>query len=146
MWQVVQKNGLNLLNNFINQIKVKDKLKFIVWLLFALMFINAGLNKFFNYMPMPDDMPESMLKLMAAFASIGWLMPLVAVVEIVGGLLFLFHKTRALGAVIILPVMVGIFLTNIFDAPSGIPIAFILFLINIWTIFEYKEKYLPLLK
>lgn len=88
---------------------MKNKILFIVSLLFSLMFINAGLNKFFNYMPMPEDLPEEMMKVMAAFMEIGWLMPFIAVAEIVGGVLFIFKKTRALGAIIIFPVMIGIF-------------------------------------
>lgn len=120
---------------------MKNKILFVVSLLFGLMFINAGLNKFFNYMPMPDDMPESMLKLMAAFSEISWLMPLVAIVEIVGGALFISNKYRALGAIIIFPVMVGILLTNIFNAPSGLPIALILLLINLWGMYDNRKKY-----
>lgn len=46
---------------------MKKKILFGVSLLFGLMFINAGLNKFFNYMPMPEDLPESMIKVMTAF-------------------------------------------------------------------------------
>jgi uncharacterized membrane protein YphA (DoxX/SURF4 family) len=124
---------------------MKNKIIFTVSLLFGLMFINAGLNKFFNYMPVPEDLPESMLKLMEAFMTIGWLMPLVGIVEIIGGILFIFPKTRALGAIVILPIMVGILLTNIVNAPSGLPIAAVLFIINVWIIFENKDKYLPLI-
>ncbi len=32
---------------------MKNKILFVVSLLFGLLFINAGLNKFFNYMPVP---------------------------------------------------------------------------------------------
>ena len=49
---------------------MKNKILFVVSLLFGMMFINAGLNKFFNYMPMPKDMPESMNRVMAAFMQI----------------------------------------------------------------------------
>jgi uncharacterized membrane protein YphA (DoxX/SURF4 family) len=110
------------------------------------MFLNAGLNKFFNYMPVPKDLPESMIKVMGAFMQISWLMPLVGVIEIVGGILSMIPKYRALGAIIILPVMVGILLLNIFDAPSGLPIALVLFAINVWVIIENRVKYIPLIK
>ncbi len=125
---------------------MKSKILFGVSLLFGLMFINAGLNKFFNYMPMPADMPESMTKLMTAFMQVSWLMPLVAVAEITGGLLFIITKYRALGAIIIFPMLIGILLTNIFNAPSGLPIALVLFIINVWVIIENRDKYLPMIK
>ncbi|OFZ02253.1 MAG: DoxX family protein, partial [Bacteroidetes bacterium RIFCSPLOWO2_12_FULL_31_6] len=85
------------------------------------MFINAGLNKFLNYIPVPDDMPEAMVKLTTALMSISWLMPLIATVEIVGGILFIIPKFRALGAIIIFPIVVGIVLTHTINEPSGLP-------------------------
>jgi putative oxidoreductase len=125
---------------------MKKKILFVVSLLFGLVFINAGLNKFFQYMPVPKDMPENMMKLMAAFMQIGWLMPLIAVAEITGGVLFITNKFRALGAIIIFPVLVGILLTHIIDAPSGLPMALSLLVIEIWVIYENRGKYLPMVK
>ena len=125
---------------------MKKKIILVVSILFGLMFINAGLNKFFNYIPVPADMPEKMMKAMTAMMEIGWLMPLVAVAEIVGGVLFMITKFRALGAIIIFPVMVGILLTNVFIAPSGLPMALVLLAINLWIIFDNREKYLPMIK
>lgn len=125
---------------------MKKKILFVVSLLFGLMFINAGLNKFLNYMPMPKDMPESMMNLMTAFTSIGWIMPLVAVAEIVGGILFITNKFRALGAIIIFPVLIGIVLTHIVNEPSGLPIGIALLAIETWVIIENREKYLPMIR
>ena len=125
---------------------MKNKILFVLSLLFGLMFINSGLNKFLNYMPMPKDMPENMLKVMNAFMEIGWLMPLVAIAEIVGGILIIIPKYRALGAIIIFPVMIGIILTHIVNAPSGLPIAVVLLVINLWVIIENRQKYLPMIK
>ena len=125
---------------------MKKKILFIVSLLFGLMFINSGLNKFFHYMPIPKDMPANMLNLMGAFMAIGWLIPLIATAEIVGGILFITNKYRALGAIVILPVMIGILLTHTIDAPSGLPMALVLFAINIGVIIENRSKYLPMIE
>ena len=97
-------------------------------------------------MAMPKDMPENMMKVMNAFMEIGWLMPLIAVVEIVGGVLFITNKYRALGAIIIFPVMVGILLTHVVNMPSGLPIAVVLMAINLWIIIENRDKYLPMIR
>lgn len=97
-------------------------------------------------MPMPDDLPETMVKLMNAFMEISWLMPLVGFAEIIGGLLFIIPKTRALGAIVIFPVMIGILLTNIVNEPSGLPIALVLFAVNLWVIYENREKFSALIK
>ena len=125
---------------------IKTKVLFVLALLFSLLFINAGLDKFFHYMPMPKDMPEKTVKAFAAFMEIGWIMPLVGAAELIGGLLIILPRTRALGALIILPVMVGIVLTNIVQDTSGLPIALILSGILTWILFENREKYLPLVK
>lgn len=95
---------------------------------------------------MPEDIPANMMIIMGALMQIGWLMPLVAIAEIVGGVLFMINKTRALGAIIIFPVMIGIMLINILNAPSGLPIALTLFAINIWVIVENRSKYLPMIQ
>ena len=124
---------------------MKKKILFVVSILFGLMFINAGLNKFFNYIPVPADMPEKMMNAMKAIMEIGWLLPLIAVAEITGGILFMIPKYRALGAIVIFPVMIGILLTNIFIAPSGLPIALVLLAINLWVIIENRAKYLPMI-
>ena len=84
---------------------MKKKIMFVVSLLFGLEFINAGLNKFFNYMPIPEDLPENMVKLMSAIMEVSWLIPLVAFAEILGGLLFAIPKTRILGAMVIFPII-----------------------------------------
>ncbi|MFC0604312.1 DoxX family protein [Winogradskyella pulchriflava] len=110
------------------------------------MLINAGLNKFFNYMPVPEDLPENMVKLMSAFMEISWLMSLVGFAEVLGGLLFAIPKTRALGAIVIFPVMIGILLTNIISVPSGLPLVLVLLVINLWVIYENREKYAVLIK
>jgi len=110
------------------------------------MFVNAGLNKFFNYMPMPENMPEEQLEIMGAFVQIAWLMPLIAITEIAGGILFAIPRYRPLGAIIILPVVVGIVLHHFIHAPEGLPIAIALLAVNAWAIAENWKKYLPMIQ
>jgi len=98
-------------------------------------------------MPMPEITPEQM-KIFDAFNKLHWMMPLVGALEIIGGLLFIIPKTRALGAIVILPVMVGIILHvfTIDKFTTGMSIAGVLLLINLWIIFDNKGKYKALLK
>jgi len=124
---------------------MKSKVLFVVSLLFGLMMINSGFNKFFNYMPMPE-IPEAAGQFMYAIIQSGWLFVLVAIVEIIGGALIIYSKTRALGAVVLLPIIVGILLFNLVMAPSGAIMGLILFAINIWAIVENTGKYLPMIQ
>ena len=125
--------------------KVKQIIFNIASTLFGLLMINAGLNKFFFFMDNPP-MPAAGNVLMEALIASNWIMPLAAMVEIIGGVLFIIPKTRALGVIVILPVIVGILLFNIVLAPANMPFGIILFSINIWAIFENREKYMPLIR
>lgn len=124
---------------------MKQKITFVLSLLFGLFFINAGLDKFFHYMPMPEKISDELIKAMTGMMAVTWLMPLIAVAEIVGGLLIIFPKTRALAALIIFPVMVGILLTNTVTDASGFPIAAIFAIVLIWIIYDNRAKYLPII-
>jgi uncharacterized membrane protein len=86
-----------------------------------------------------------MLKAFNAFMEIGWLMPLVGLAEIIGGLFIIIPRTRAIGALIIFPVMVGIVLTNIVQDKTGLPIALSFSLILAWIMYENRQKYMPLI-
>jgi general stress protein CsbA len=55
-------------------------------------------------------------------------------------------KFRALGALMIFPLMIGILLTHITVAPSGLPLAIILFVILLWIIYENRARYFGLIK
>ncbi len=129
-----------------NTFNMKKIILFVLCLLVGLMFINAGLNKFFNYMPPPKDMPEDTLKMFNGMMQISWLMPLLAVAEIVGGILFIIPKYRALGALVLFPVLVGILLTHFTVAPEGLPIALAMTAIFIWVLIENRQKYLALIR
>ena len=116
--------------------------KTIVFSLFALMFINAGLDKFFHYMPVPE-MP-GMEKINEAVMTLKWILPLTGAIELLAGILIIFPKTRALGALMIFPVMIGILAHNLTFMPEGLLIAGILFLINLWMIVDNCTKIKPL--
>lgn len=124
---------------------MRNKILNVLSILTALLFLNAGFNKIFNYIPVPTDMPPALVADNAAFMEIAWLIPLVAIVEIIGGLLLIFRKTRAIGALMIFPIMIGIVLIHATVAPSGLPLAIGLSLILGWIIVENKDKYLSLL-
>jgi uncharacterized membrane protein YphA (DoxX/SURF4 family) len=126
---------------------MRKKVLTVFSILFGLMMINSGLNKFFNYIPVPDDLPAPVLEAMTAFMQIGWVLPLVAVVvEIAGGILFIIPRFRALGAIMILPVMAGILLFHLVQAPENILMALIFAGINAWAIAEDWRKYQALVR
>lgn len=125
---------------------MKNKILFALSLLFGLVLINGGLNKFLNYMPVPDNLPEALVKDNNAIMEISWLLPLIGFAEVLGGLLIIFPKTRALGAIVVFPVMVGVLLTHVFVEPSGLPVALVIWAVLLWIIYENRKKYLPMIE
>ncbi len=87
------------------------------------------------------DFTAAQMKIFSAFMVITWMMPLIAIVEIIGGILFMINRTRALGAIVILPVMVGVLVHHSVLEPSGLVIALVLMAINLLAIFDNWKKY-----
>jgi putative oxidoreductase len=123
---------------------MKNKIFMGVRILFAIMMINSGLNKFFNFMPMPE-MAEAAGNLMGAFFASGYIFPLVAIVEVLAGALIFTKKFNALGAVLMMPITVNIFLVHTVLDPAGFIMGLVLLLINLWILIENKEKFKSLL-
>jgi putative oxidoreductase len=124
---------------------MKSKILTVLCALFGLAMIVFGLNKLVPFIPMPE-LTEEQKTLFGAFGTIKWLMPLIAVVEIVGGLLIAIPKTRALGAIVILPVLVGIIVHHLTFDMAGIAIPAVLALIELWVLADNKNRYLPMIK
>jgi len=125
---------------------MKNKILTVLSAIFGLLLINGGLDKFFHYMPTPEDLNPELIKDFEALVEISWLMPLIALAELIGGALLIFPRTRALGALIVLPVMVGVLLTHIFVDPSQIIVAIVIWVILLWILYDNREKYLPIIK
>jgi putative oxidoreductase len=125
---------------------MKDKILTGLYIVFGLLFINSGINKFLNYMPMPENISTELVNLMNSFKDIKWLMPLVAVAEIIGGALLIFKKYRALGAIILFPITIGVLLVHIVQDSSGLIMGLIVFGLNLWIIYENRAKYMPMIQ
>lgn len=124
---------------------MKNKILTVLCVLFGAMFVNSGLNKILHYIPVPEDIPEAMNSMMNHLVDIGWIMPLVAFVEIIGGILFVIPRTRFLAALMLCPILIGILLTHFSAAPEGLPMIGILLVIYIWVLIENKHKIKALL-
>lgn len=122
---------------------MKNKIYNITCILFGIMMIIFGANKFFNFIPVPE-MSTEQKEVFNAFLKIGWLMPLVAIIEIVGGILFLFSRKRALAALMMLPIIVGILAHHVHHDPSSIGIAVFFAGIELWVLLENRKKYTQL--
>ena len=88
-------------------------------------------------MPEPTGMPDLAIKFNEVFAASGWLMA-VKVCECLGGLLVLFPRTRNLGLLVLVPIILNIILVNLLIMGSGPKILLLLVLPAILVIYERK--------
>ena len=121
---------------------MKEKAITGIRFLLGLIMVNSGLNKFLHYMPMPE-MTEQAMELMAAFGASGYMFPLIAITEIIAGILLLSKKYTALGAVLMMPITVNILLFHAFLDTAGMVMGIVLLLINIVILVFRKETSLP---
>ena len=108
--------------------------------LLGLLFVVFGSNFFLNFIPMPPPPPEGtpVAMFFGAFFATGYL-AFVKVLEILGGLLVAIPRTRPLGLLLLVPIIVNIlafhtFITagaGLLEAPLLLIVALTLFLV--WT-------------
>jgi len=122
---------------------MKEKVIIVIRFLLGLMMVNAGLNKFFHYIPM-SEMSQSAMDLMDAFGASEYMFPLIAITEIVAGVLLLTKRYTAVGAVLMIPITVNIFLFHMFLDTAGMGMGIVLLLINIAILVSENKRLYPL--
>ncbi len=106
---------------------MKAKLPLIARLALGLIFALFGLNGLMmimtgsGFIPMPPPAPE-FGEAMGGLFKLGYLMPLVKVLEIIGGVLLLIGVYKRLALVLLIPIIVNIVGVHLFLDPSGLPI------------------------
>jgi putative oxidoreductase len=100
-------------------------------LLLGLVFVAFGLNGLLmvtgnsGFIPMPPPAPE-VADIMGGFFKIGYLMPLVKVLQVTAGVLLLSGMFVNLALLILGPIIVNIVCVHLFIDLSGLPMALII--------------------
>ncbi|WP_422105777.1 DoxX family membrane protein [Winogradskyella sp.] len=122
---------------------MNTKVFMVLRILLGIFVLVFGVNKFANFLPMPE-MSGDAGAYFGALSSSKTLI-LVAIVEIVAGLALLLNKYGALLALILMSVSVNAFLFHAVLDPGGIGGAVALLVLNIAVLIGYKDKYKDLL-
>jgi len=117
----------------------------IVSVILGVVLISFGLNKFINFMP-AVELSAPGLEFMGAFIKIGYGMTVVAVVEIIAGILIAANVFRALALVALFPIMLNALLFHVFLDPENMLPAVLTILMNIFLMYAVRDKYAPLFK
>lgn len=113
-------------------------------LLLGLFVLVFGANKFLNFLPPFEGLPEDALAYFGALTNSKTLM-LVGLVEIVAGLALIFNKFGALLAIILMSVSVNAVLFHATLDPANILSALVLLALNVLVLIGYKDAYRSLL-
>ncbi len=125
---------------------MKDKIILGLQILVGLMLVLFGANGFLQFMPMPPPSAQ-MGAWLGAIAQTGYLFPLIATVEIVAGLAFVFNKFAALMAVILMPVMINALLAHLFlNDIAGMGGSLIVVLGTIVVLVKNRQRYSEIFK
>lgn len=126
---------------------MKSKMLFISSLLLGFTYITFGLNHFFKFIPIPPEDPESIASsFMFAMFTTGFL-ALVKVLEVIGGLLIFFVKTRRLGLLILSPISINVILYSTLITGGSLlqPIILLILFLNGYLIFEDRKRIIAFL-
>ena len=119
-----------------------NKIPLVARIIFGLVFFASGLAGLLNLMQPPPDLSADMQTFMAGMMAAKYFFPLLKVTETVCGLMVLTGLFVPLALVILAPIVINIFLVHLFLQPSGLPIALVLGLLEIYLAFfvsPYKE-------
>ena len=116
----------------------------IIRILMGLMFAFASIAFFFKLVDAPEQTGSVKIFNDGISASI-YLMPTVKVFELLCAIAFLSRRFVPLATVVIFPITLNILLFHVFLEPSGLPVAVLLMLGNLFLAFYYRDKYKPML-
>lgn len=112
-------------------------------LLLGLVFVVFSANYFFNFLPMPA--PTGNVKaFFDLFYPTKYLL-VIKTLEVLVGFLLLYKPSRALGLLLIAPIVVNILLFELLIAQAP-GIGVLLVLLNAIAIYQHKDKYMGIVK
>ncbi|MEY4539123.1 MAG: hypothetical protein RLZZ306_880 [Bacteroidota bacterium] len=114
-------------------------LKQIPAFLLGALFIFGGASHLFHFGPAQPPMTGNALKFMELFGSTGY-MTTIKVCELLFGIMVLIPKTRALGLILLAPIVVNILLFEV-HLDKGPAIGAACVVLNALAIYFVKEKY-----
>ena len=114
-------------------------------ILLGLIFFVFGLNGFLHFMPPPKSMPEGAGALFMAFVKSGYLLPLISGTQVLAGALLLVNRFVPLALALLAPEIVNIILFHIYLAPSGLPMAILVLVLELWLAWSYRRAFRPML-
>ena len=114
--------------------------------LMGLAFLTFGLNGFLHFIPQPKDaMPAGALDFFGALVKTGYMIPLIFGTQTLAGALLLLNLFAPLALALLAPVVVNIVAFHLQLAPSGIPVATVVLVLELYLAWAYRKAFAPML-
>src|ERR1043166_6781894 len=117
----------------------------IARVLLGLVFVVFGSNIFLHFIPMPPP-PPTLAGDFTKALFLSHYLHVVAVFQIVGGLLLLIGRFVPLGLVLLAPVIVNIDLIHVLMDPGGLPWAAVVTILLVFLIWQYRDAFAGILR
>jgi putative oxidoreductase len=111
----------------------------------GLVFATFGLNKLLPFLPQPPISGAPAQFFGALFAT-GYMIPLIALTEIVAGLMLLSGRFVPLGLTLLAPVIVNILGFHLFLAPGGVGLPVVVLALELYIAWTYRDAFAPMLR
>jgi uncharacterized membrane protein YphA (DoxX/SURF4 family) len=118
----------------------------IARILLGLLFTITGLNGFLDFIPKPKEpMPEAAAALAGALMGTQYMLRLIAGTQLLSGVLLVTGLFVPLALALLAPVVVNIVAFHFFLAPTGITIAVVVLLLELFLAWSYRGAFAPML-
>jgi uncharacterized membrane protein YphA (DoxX/SURF4 family) len=111
--------------------------------LLGLILIVFGANKIYSFIPLPQP-PEAAADFLASLADTGYILTLVAIFEIIIGLLLICRLWVPFVLLLLVPLSVNVLLFHLFLDIPAIGTAILVVVLNGILLYKHRQKYKPL--
>ncbi|HEY1810880.1 MAG TPA: hypothetical protein VGG74_00900 [Kofleriaceae bacterium] len=114
-------------------------------ILLGLVFVVFSANYFLHFLPDPKNPPADAMAVAGALVTAGYL-TFIKVIELAAGLALLANRFTTLALALLAPIIVAITIFHVRLEPSGLPIAALLVVLELFLAWSYRAAYAPMLR
>lgn len=117
----------------------------IVRILLGLALTVFGLNAFLNFIPQPETpFSERAAVFVSALMESGYMMELIGGTQLLAGVLLLANRFVPLALLLLAPFLVNALAFHIFLEPSGLPMAIVFVVLELYLAWVHRAAWRPL--
>lgn len=115
-------------------------------ILMGLPLLLFGLNAFLNFIPPPSTpLAEGAAAFVGALMQSGYMMPMIGATQLMVGLFLVSNRFVPLALALFAPFIVNSIAFHLFLEPSGLPMAAVFLVLELYLVWVYRAAYRPML-